>query len=562
MSQLQPKEKDFIKIGKRDENSTNHWTDGKDSPLAEAVLSGKKVILCLPGDMTLQPRNANHMARNIQNLLTEENRDKVDIYAAYYDSLEDGQKFRISLSAEYGELSLLLKEQNRDLTSQPLYENFFMENILPLISKNGGTERLSCEEASQNLRNLILFTHCHGSMVALDLENRLLRSMEHLGYSKEERERAAGRLLIINANSRMPMNRTKSTVIHMISQADTNNNAANTTITSLHVFACSEKIKNLYTLANLRLSQKEYLLLFPQVADPDAVWKGVFGVQKDDVEHCGIFFNKQSAPFKTFPGNWGCNAVYDILNRAVESNEEPQDIVNTVFQQKSILREALSVGDAFLKKYKEEYLKGLDEKISSLKQDPVQISAADFPAELLLIKQNGQNILDKILQDGNLKDLDAAAKILDGKSDALANENILSPLVEQGRYEDARQLQKKRRFRTRKANASEIPALFQIPVKDVPAALPFITSCVFDKDKKQDAALLLQLKTKAQRISNRPLREDSCKKIQEFIQKTGIILPERQETTEKQQFPFSEEQKKRAAFSLLKAAFLKKQTRL
>ena len=42
MSQLQPKEKDFIKIGKRDENSTNHWTDGKDSPLAEAVLSGKK----------------------------------------------------------------------------------------------------------------------------------------------------------------------------------------------------------------------------------------------------------------------------------------------------------------------------------------------------------------------------------------------------------------------------------------------------------------------------------------------------------------------------------------
>ena len=463
---------------------------------------------------------------------------------------------------------MLLKEQNRNLTSQPLYEVFFMENILPLISKNEGTERLPAEEAAQNLRNLILFTHCHGSMVALDLEDRLLRSMEHLGYSKEERERAAGRLLIINANSRMPMNRTKSTVIHMISQADTNNNAANTTITSLHAFACSEKIKNLYTLANLRLSQKEYLLLFPQVADPDAVWKGVFGVQKDDVEHCGIFFNKQSAPFKTFPGNWGCNAVYDILNRAVESNEEPQDIVNAVFQQKSILREALSVGDAFLKKYEEEYLKGLDEKISSLKQDPVQISAADFPAELLLIKQNGQNILDKILQDGNLKDLDAAAKILDRKSDALANENILSPLVEQGRYEDARQLQKKRRLRTRKANASEIPALFQIPVRDIPAALPFISSCVFDKEKKQDAALLLQLKTKAQRISNRPLREDACQKIQEFIQKTGIILPERQgrekkhEDAVKQQASLPEEQKKRAASALLQTALLNKQTRL
>jgi hypothetical protein len=569
MSQLPSENKEFIKIGKRDIHSPNHWIEEEDAPFSQAVLSGRKVILCLPGDMTLQPRNANHIAKNIRYILTEENRKKVDVYAAYYGNVKDGQRFRVAMAAEYEELSLLLKKQNRPfpLTVQPLYQSFFEKNILPLISKNDGKERLSTEQASQNLRNIIFFTHCHGSLVALDIENRLINAMANLNYSKQEIEQIIGRLLVINANSRMPMNRTKATVVHMISQADTNNNASNTTLTSLHSFVCSEKIKDLYTLAILRLSERENLVLFPQVADPVAVMKGVFGVPRDDIDHCGILFHKQDELFKTYPGNWGCNAVYDILNKAVENDEDPKTIVDTVFQKNFNLKEALSFGDAFLAKYKKEYLKGLQEKITFLKHNPDSLSTTDVPPELLLIPQNGQTVLDTILAHGTEKDLDAAAKILDAKSDALANENILSALVEQGRYEDARLLQKKRRLRTRKANACEIPALFQIPTRDIPNALPFLASCVFNKEEKKDVALLLQLQNKAQRITDTVAKEDACQKIQNIIHKNGIVFSktdEGQSPDKASPFLLTEtkdlKKERTITASLLQTALLNKQT--
>ena len=204
-----------ILLGKRDSKAENHWIDvpprtnfGEGSEEYNyADIYKHKTILRLPGDGAETAKSANGACKKIENMLSDEAKQTLgeNIYSVYYT----------------------------DTSNETEAKAFFTEYLVPFIAKQEATiklksgeklgqeDALSVEQAKENMRNLIIFTHCHGSEVIARIESCFRTTLKDLGYSENDRNQIMKQMFVLHANDiQRNLGLTKATVIHCISQND------------------------------------------------------------------------------------------------------------------------------------------------------------------------------------------------------------------------------------------------------------------------------------------------------------------------------------------------------
>ena len=108
------------------------------------------------------------------------------------------------------------------MRAQMMFDQF----IIPLISTKddkGDLHRLSEKEAAENMRNLIIFTHCYGGDIMDAIEKQALAVMKELGYSQQEEALILKQLFVVqhnNIDGNLGKNANKTTQLVRISKAD------------------------------------------------------------------------------------------------------------------------------------------------------------------------------------------------------------------------------------------------------------------------------------------------------------------------------------------------------
>ena len=98
--------------------------------------------------------------------------------------------------------------------------------IRPRITDNNGA-KLPKTVALQNMRNIILFTHSHGSVPAYEFQDIMLHDMKKLGYDSRETYDIMRNLLVIQHAPMSPLENPKFNTFSFMSANDTRMNFYN-----------------------------------------------------------------------------------------------------------------------------------------------------------------------------------------------------------------------------------------------------------------------------------------------------------------------------------------------
>lgn len=221
----------------------------------------KPCVLFLPGDGVSLFKNANghyqdrinEMAngqlKKLNNLLEKRSIGKeidtcIALYAFSDEFITNKQKAR----------NLLMKKHNRGFRYEPekksqtdgdippeYIDEIYNKFIVNRISDEKG-KRLPYDQASKNIRNLIILAHCHGAYTFLKLEEKMQQQMQELGYSKEERQKLQRDLFCVSYAPYCPLGVSKSTTISFCCAKDNvvkHNNNFQTAIQGLDDFRFS-----------------------------------------------------------------------------------------------------------------------------------------------------------------------------------------------------------------------------------------------------------------------------------------------------------------------------------
>ncbi len=124
---------------------------------------------------------------------------------------------------QYKEILSTMNPDVREEMINPAYiEDIFKTAYLPRISHNDKTPQ-SIFRALGNIRRMSVVTHCHGSYVAMELENMLTVQTQKLGYTPEEQEKLLAQQLVLNFNPECAKMEARSQFISLQSAADTHN---------------------------------------------------------------------------------------------------------------------------------------------------------------------------------------------------------------------------------------------------------------------------------------------------------------------------------------------------
>ena len=295
-----------ILLGKRDSKAENHWIDvpprtnfGEGSEEYNyADMYKHKTILCLPGDGAGNAKAANGMCKRIENMLSDEAKQVLgeNIYSAYYTNGSDETEAR----------------------------DFFVEYLIPFVAKPeaaiklkageklGPEDALSVEQAKENMRNLIILTHCHGSEVIARIESCFRTTLKDLGYSENDRNQIMKQMFVLHANDiQLNLGLTKATVIHRISQNDvssgsrvTGNNGIRN-YTNLKQYTAAKKLNEDHPVAWFTPTNNEGILLFRFLKDLS-------------IDDHGAFFGKNGL---TPDASKGYELSGRVLDYVITSNE-------------------------------------------------------------------------------------------------------------------------------------------------------------------------------------------------------------------------------------------------
>ncbi len=218
----------FIKI--RLENPREyHHTDHMDL--------SRPCILILGGENTNMPEWAKNYYITLAKTLYMNNIDSgLDIYSIYYKFRDRNPSFdRLNLFREFRDTKSLLSYSGGSLTQSDIahlsqdyplcneYPNYIYDifnfAFMPrLISRCG--QMLPPKKIKENFRNMIVFTHCHGTYVLRMLEKHMNQEFNKFTYSLQDLYTIQKNLFVINHAPFAPLEKCKFTSLSFGSASD------------------------------------------------------------------------------------------------------------------------------------------------------------------------------------------------------------------------------------------------------------------------------------------------------------------------------------------------------
>lgn len=268
-----------IIIGQRCPKTSANPVGWENIPL-QAIKFDKPTVLCLSGDGTLRPRDANAMAKYAERLLGRvglNGQDDLQILSAYYQNANAREMTNSRLCHTETDKSRFSEEERN-----PSYiYDFYEQSLRKIIRQKNGRKR-ETSEACKLMRNLNLLTFCHGDYVACKLNEIITEDMKRLGFAPDEIKTVTKQAAVISIVPQDSLKKSSFTKIGFVSLDDYHyaaDDASN--LTDYYELDCCETscfgIIEREKEARKGLSRLFYLdnlLDYNSIEDKFAVWMG------------------------------------------------------------------------------------------------------------------------------------------------------------------------------------------------------------------------------------------------------------------------------------------------
>ncbi len=210
-----------ILFGERKETKENNYKwetifDGKksSSEIRPCSLLGQKSIICLPGDASHAEKDANAVCGPVERMLLKagiSQKDIPHIYGVAY--IGDPAVHRYKILDDLKQSHMTARPYKDDKYYQTLLDKY----IMPLLIDEKGQPR-SIQDIEKNLQNLIFVSHCHGSMLAHQIEQSIAEKIGE--FYPEKQKEIMKNLHMIHFASRRPVGHAYASHLDIISQND------------------------------------------------------------------------------------------------------------------------------------------------------------------------------------------------------------------------------------------------------------------------------------------------------------------------------------------------------
>lgn len=506
---------EYTGLGKRDLNAEHHWQNIETTGVLK---NHRRKLVIFPGDGTDTDRAANGFAKIIDSVFPEN--EKPEIYSLVYRDSSPCYAHRLYTQAATNHLNDARYPLGR--APKPYLDTFYQEQILPLISQKNGKERLPLEEAAQYLRATTIGTHCHGSTVLLDIENKLKQSMQELGYSSQEQAFLLKQIVSINFCSSMPLEQTQTSALHIISQAD-GQAVANWRFGSLNHYIQKNK-----------LSQNETALFNTSDNEKCLVLRNIYDLGVDEIdgaspdEHLGRIYlqtdinSQYCTPESTQALQLIHQTMRGVISAPVSENMwqyMPQTDNRKVYENS---------GKKYYQKFQKrrQLINQAEEKLWQVLNSGHQLDLTKLPMAPLFLRRNnqGKTPFEQLIQNGNVEEIKQIYKSIKAyetkEHDALLPSRLINNTIEYAaqnkRFDIAQCFVGK--------GATSLPLQLhadKITADDIPAMLPILEKL---QTGGQITYTLLPIYAKSFQISNLLQRRQTQKRLKKlvFLDKTSV----------------------------------------
>ena len=276
------------------------------------------------------------------------------------------------------------------------------------------------------MRNLIIFTHCHGSEVIARIESCFRTTLKDLGYSENDRNQIMKQMFVLHANDiQYNLGLTKATVIHRISQNDrvTTGGFHRDFYTSLKSNLKYRKLTEGHPVVWLTPTDNEGVLLFRFLKDLSIA------------DHDGSFFKKNGMTPDALRGyelsgkvldyviasNGDMPDVNKIVAEAVRDDNDLKKFVNDISKAGTDYFEGINAEIEQFNKLQENIINRI--KKGELKEIPKELfSFSDNKLELFFTESRNREsvisklksrepcVLDYLIQKGDPKQVEVVTK--------------------------------------------------------------------------------------------------------------------------------------------------------
>ena len=193
---------------------------------SDKINLNKPAMVVLGGALTTNETKAMGYIEHLSHVI--QNKSGVDIYAAVYNFgtidpmlikanvfRRAGRQMRLDIDASIArrketELAEINEQEPTPGYIEDLYEIIFEPRII----------RGDVTQTARNLRNLIIYTHCHGAIVVNHMNDMAAQQMKDAGFDANAIKQCLANVIVIQHNPTAPLENAKFTTLNFMSASD------------------------------------------------------------------------------------------------------------------------------------------------------------------------------------------------------------------------------------------------------------------------------------------------------------------------------------------------------
>lgn len=176
-------------------------------------------IVAIGGERTTTRKDANYYASLLNKLLLSYGINDIGIYSAYYDFEDTNRNAERAKLFDLARKRIKNRQQTLDAHNDDYVRDLYQNIIFPRIVTARGT-RFSDDAAIRNLRNVLIFTHCHGAAVVRVFQDMMVSDLQKYGYNKLNFAKIMKSLLVIQHAPVAPIHHQLFNTISFMSASD------------------------------------------------------------------------------------------------------------------------------------------------------------------------------------------------------------------------------------------------------------------------------------------------------------------------------------------------------
>ena len=193
---------------------------------ADKIDLNKPALAVLGGALTTTEDKAFGYIEHLANII--QNKSSVNLYAAVYKfgTLDPmlikanifrraGRKMALDMDANVARR----KEQKLTEINEQEPTPGYIEDLYEILIE-GRIIRGNAEQTARNMRNLIIYTHCHGAIVVNHFTEMAAQQMKDAGFDDKTIQQCLANVIVIQHNPTAPLENAKFTTLNFMSASD------------------------------------------------------------------------------------------------------------------------------------------------------------------------------------------------------------------------------------------------------------------------------------------------------------------------------------------------------